>query len=174
MSIVAPRMNRIKPSPATMMNKHLRELRAAGRDIISLAIGQPDFDTPEYIREAAKKAIDDGATRYTAARGTIELREAICAASAKRRSGITYDPSEVVVSVGAKHTLFNLALALYDPGDEVLIPAPYWVSYPDMVLLAGGEPVIARMVRIGEACGSPSAARIPRMAKPPNPAHGSH
>ena len=112
--------------------------------MLSFSVGEPDFDTPEHIREAAKEAIDSGATRYTAARGTVELREAICAASAKRRSGVTYDPSEVVVSVGAKHTLFNLALALYDPGDEILIPAPYWVSYPEQVRLAGANPVIVQ------------------------------
>lgn len=110
--------------------------------MLSFSVGEPDFDTPEHVREAAKKAIDAGATRYTAARGIPELREAICAASAKRRKGVSYDPSEVVVSVGAKHTLFNLALALYDPGDEVIIPAPYWVSYPEQVRLAGAEPVI--------------------------------
>ena len=141
---VAQRLSAVKPSATVAVAQRARELKAQGIDVLSFSVGEPDFDTPEYIREAAKKAIDDGATRYTAARGTIELREAICAASAKRRSGITYDPSEVVVSVGAKHTLFNLALALYDPGDEVLIPAPYWVSYPEQVRLAGAEPVIVQ------------------------------
>ena len=141
---VAQRLSAVKPSATVAVAQRARELKAQGIDVLSFSVGEPDFDTPEYIREAAKKAIDDGATRYTAARGTIELREAICAASAKRRSGITYDPSEVVVSVGAKHTLFNLALALYDPGDEVLIPAPYWVSYPEQVRLAGAEPVVVQ------------------------------
>ncbi len=141
---VAQRLSAVKPSATVAVAQRARELKAQGIDVLSFSVGEPDFDTPEYIREAAKQAIDDGATRYTAARGTIELREAICAASAKRRSGVSYDPSEVVVSVGAKHTLFNLALALYDPGDEVLIPAPYWVSYPEQVRLAGANPVIVQ------------------------------
>mgnify|MGYP001813575008 FL=1 len=141
---VAQRLSAVKPSATVAVAQRARELKAQGIDVLSFSVGEPDFDTPEYIREAAKQAIDDGATRYTAARGTVELREAICAASAKRRSGVSYDPSEVVVSVGAKHTLFNLALALYDPGDEVLIPAPYWVSYPEQVRLAGANPVIVQ------------------------------
>jgi aspartate aminotransferase len=141
---VAQRLSAVKPSATVAVAQRARELKAQGLDVLSFSVGEPDFDTPEHIREAAKEAIDSGATRYTAARGTVELREAICAASAKRRSGVTYDPSEVVVSVGAKHTLFNLALALYDPGDEILIPAPYWVSYPEQVRLAGANPVIVQ------------------------------
>jgi aspartate aminotransferase len=141
---VAQRLSAVKPSATVAVAQRARELKAEGIDVLSFSVGEPDFDTPAYIREAAKKAIDAGATRYTAARGIVELRQAICEASAKRRAGVTYDPSEVVVSVGAKHTLFNLALALYDEGDEVLIPAPYWVSYPEQVRLAGANPVIVQ------------------------------
>ena len=141
---VAQRLSVVKPSATVAVAQRARELKAQGIDVLSFSVGEPDFDTPAHIREAAKKAIDSGATRYTAARGTVELREAICDASAKRRAGVTYKPSEVVVSVGAKHTLFNLALALYDEGDDVLIPAPYWVSYPEQVRLAGANPVIVQ------------------------------
>jgi len=141
---VAQRLSAVKPSATVAVAQRARELKAQGIDVLSFSVGEPDFDTPVHIREAAKKAIDSGATRYTAARGIVELREAICEASAKRRAGVTYDPSQVVVSVGAKHTLFNLALALYDEGDEVLIPAPYWVSYPEQVRLAGATPVIVQ------------------------------
>ncbi|NOQ85206.1 MAG: aminotransferase class I/II-fold pyridoxal phosphate-dependent enzyme, partial [Myxococcales bacterium] len=141
---VAQRLSAVKPSATVAVAQRARELKAQGIDVLSFSVGEPDFDTPVHIREAAKKAIDSGATRYTAARGIPELREAICEASAKRRAGVTYEPSQVVVSVGAKHTLFNLALALYDEGDEVLIPAPYWVSYPEQVRLAGANPVIVQ------------------------------
>ena len=141
---VAQRLSAVKPSATVAVAQRARELKAQGIDVLSFSVGEPDFDTPVHIREAAKKAIDSGATRYTAVRGIVELREAICEASAKRRAGVTYDPSQVVVSVGAKHTLFNLALALYDEGDEVLIPAPYWVSYPEQVRLAGANPVIVQ------------------------------
>lgn len=147
---VAQRLSAVKPSATVAVAQRARELKAQGIDVLSFSVGEPDFDTPAHVREAAKKAIDEGATRYTAARGTIELREAICEASNERRSGVTYDPSEVVVSVGAKHTLFNLALALYDPGDDVLIPAPYWVSYPEQVRLAEANPII---VETSEADG---------------------
>lgn len=139
---VARRLSAVKPSATVAVAQRARELKAQGIDVLSFSVGEPDFDTPLHIRDAAKKAIDDGATRYTAARGIIELREAICEASAKRRGGVAHDPADVVVSVGAKHTLFNLALALYDEGDEILIPAPYWVSYPEQVRLAGADPVI--------------------------------
>ncbi|MEM9727974.1 MAG: pyridoxal phosphate-dependent aminotransferase, partial [Myxococcota bacterium] len=139
---VARRLSVVKPSATVAVAQRARELKAQGIDVLSFSVGEPDFDTPEHIREAAKKSIDEGATRYTAARGILELREAICEASAKRRGGVSHDPSDVVVSVGAKHTLFNLALALYDEGDEILIPAPYWVSYPEQVRLAGANPVI--------------------------------
>ncbi len=139
---LAERLSRVKPSATVAIAQRARELQNEGVDVLSFSVGEPDFDTPTHIREAAKKSIDDGATRYTAARGIPALREAICARSKARRGGVAHDPSEVVVSVGAKHTLFNLALALYQEGDEVIIPSPYWVSYPEQVRLAGAEPVI--------------------------------
>ena len=132
---------------ASGLRQHLEQNAPKGvRWTLSASQGAPGMvaDTNSPFMQAAKNAIDAGATRYTAARGTVELREAICEVSAKRRAGVTYDPSQVVVSVGAKHTLFNLALALYDEGDEVLIPAPYWVSYPEQVRLAGATPVIVQ------------------------------
>ncbi|MGB8329758.1 MAG: pyridoxal phosphate-dependent aminotransferase [Polyangiales bacterium] len=139
---VARRLGTVKPSATVAVAQRARELKAQGIDVLSFSVGEPDFDTPAHICEAAKAAVDAGATRYTESRGLLDLRRAICEASAKRRAGVTYQPSEVVVSVGAKHTLFNLALALYDEGDEILIPAPYWVSYPEQVLLVGANPVI--------------------------------
>lgn len=141
---VAQRLSAVKPSATVAVAQRARELKAQGIDVLSFSVGEPDFDTPTHIRDAAKRAIDGGATRYTAARGIVELRNAICKASAERRGGISHDPADVVVSVGAKHTLFNLALALYNEGDEVLIPAPYWVSYPEQVRLAGATPVIVQ------------------------------
>ena len=138
---VAKRLDVIQPSATVAIAQRARELQSQGIDVLSFSVGEPDFDTPKHITEAAKKAIDDGATRYTAARGIMPLREAICA-SAKARRDTEFSPAEVVVSVGAKHTLFNLALALYNPGDEVIIPTPYWVSYPEQVKIAGGSPVI--------------------------------
>lgn len=156
---VAQRLSAVKPSATVAVAQRARELKAQGIDVLSFSVGEPDFDTPEFVRRAAKEAIDSGATRYTAARGTVELREAICAASAKRRAGVTYSPAEVVVSVGAKHTLFNLALALYDPGDEVLIPAPYWVSYPEQVRLAEATPVILETTEEQDFRLTPDALR---------------
>ncbi len=156
---VARRLSAVKPSATVAVAQRARELKAQGIDVLSFSVGEPDFDTPAHIRDAAKQAIDQGATRYTAARGIVELREAICQTSAKRRGGISHEPADVVVSIGAKHTLFNLALALYDEGDEVLIPAPYWVSYPEQVRLAGATPVI---VQTTEAAGfrmTPDALR---------------
>ena len=117
------------------------KLRAEGHKVYPFSVGEPDFETPAHIREAAKSALDRGATRYTAVTGTPELKAAICA-SAERHRGYRPEPAQVVVSAGAKHALFNLALALYQPGDEVIIPAPYWVSYPEQVRIVGATPVI--------------------------------
>ena len=152
---VAERLSAVKPSATVAVAQRARELKAQGIDVLSFSVGEPDFDTPEHIREAAKKAIDSGATRYTAARGVPELREAICEVSAKRRAGVTYTPAECVVSVGAKH----LALALYDPGDEIIIPAPYWVSYPEQVRLAGATPVIVQTTEADGFRMTPDALR---------------
>ncbi len=138
---VSKRMAAIKPSPTGAVLALATELKAAGRDIISLGAGEPDFDTPEHIKEAARKAIQDGATKYTPIDGTTSLKLAIQGKFA-RENGLNYDLSDILVSSGAKQSLFNLCLALLGPGDEAIIPAPYWVSYPDMVRLAGAEPVI--------------------------------
>ncbi|MEM7546831.1 MAG: pyridoxal phosphate-dependent aminotransferase [Pseudomonadota bacterium] len=141
MAFLADSLARVKPSPTIAVSTKARELKAAGRDIISLGAGEPDFDTPENVRNAAKAAIDGGQTRYTAPDGIPELKQAICA-KFKRDNNLTYTPSQISVSTGGKQVLYNALVATLNPGDEVVIPAPYWVSYPDMVLLAGGEPVI--------------------------------
>ena len=141
MSFLAQSLSRVKPSPTIAVTTRAAELRAEGRDIIGLSAGEPDFDTPRNIRDAAKAAIDAGKTRYTAPDGIPELKQAICDKFA-RENGLTYAPAQVSVGTGGKQTLYNALVATLDPGDEVIIPAPYWVSYPDMVLLAGGTPVI--------------------------------
>ena len=141
MAFIAARLGRIKPSPTIAISGKARDLKAAGRDIIALAAGEPDFDTPVHIREAAKAAIDKGDTRYTNVDGTPALKAAI-AAKFKRENGLDYRPSQIIVGTGGKQVLYNAFMATLDPGDEVVIPAPYWVSYPDMVELAEGKPVI--------------------------------
>jgi len=140
MSFLSDTLSRVKPSPTIAVTTKAQELRAAGRDVIGLGAGEPDFDTPENIREAGKRAIDEGKTRYTAPDGIIELKQAICD-KLKRDNGLSYTPKQVSVGTGGKQILYNALMATLNPGDEVIIPAPYWVSYPDMVLLAGGEPV---------------------------------
>ena len=140
MPFLANALSRVKPSATIAVTSKARELKAAGRDIIGLGAGEPDFDTPENIREAAKRAIDAGHTRYTAVDGIPELKAAI-SAKFKRENGLDYKPSQITVGTGGKQTLFNALMATLNPGDEVIIPAPYWVSYPDMVLLCGGTPV---------------------------------
>jgi aspartate aminotransferase len=141
MPFLSDSLARVKPSPTIAVTNKARELKAAGRDIIGLGAGEPDFDTPAHIKEAAKAAIDAGYTKYTAVDGIPELKAAICAKFA-RENGLTYTPEQVTVGTGGKQVLINALMATLNPGDEVVIPAPYWVSYPDMVLLAGGEPVI--------------------------------
>ncbi len=140
MAFLADSLSRIKPSATIAVTNKARELKAAGRDVIGLGAGEPDFDTPENIKEAAVKAIRDGQTKYTAVDGIPELKKAICDKFA-RENGLTYKPSQVSVGTGGKQVLYNALMATLNPGDEVIIPAPYWVSYPDMVLLAGGTPV---------------------------------
>ncbi len=135
------RVQQIKPSATLALVARTAELRAAGRDILSFGAGEPDFPTPSNVRAAAARAMDEGKTRYTAVAGVIELRRAIAASYAP--DGLTYDPGDVLVTSGAKHALFGALMALLDPGDRVVVPAPYWVSYPDMVKVAGGTPVIA-------------------------------
>ncbi len=138
---VSARVQRVKPSPTMAVTQMAAELKASGQDVIGLGAGEPDFDTPTHICEAAIAAIRAGDTRYTAVDGTVTLKDAIIA-KFKRDNQLAYGRDEILVSSGAKQTCFNLAAAVLNPGDEAVIPAPYWVSYPDMVLLADGEPVI--------------------------------
>ena len=138
---LSSRVQAIKPSPTLAVTNKAAELRAAGQDIIGLGAGEPDFDTPEHIKVAAIEAIRNGQTKYTAVDGTPALKKAIIA-KFKRDNGLEYEANQILVSSGGKQSFFNLALAILNPGDEVIIPAPYWVSYPDMVLVAEGKPVI--------------------------------
>jgi aspartate aminotransferase len=137
---VSQRVQKVKPSPTMAMTARAAKLKAEGKDIIGLAAGEPDFDTPVHISDAGVEAIRKGITRYTAVDGTTELKDAIIA-KFKRDNALTYERAQILVSSGAKQTCFNACLALLDPGDECVIPAPYWVSYPDMALLADGVPV---------------------------------
>ena len=141
MTFLSKTLARVKPSPTVAITQLARELADSGRDVIGLSVGEPDFDTPENIRAAAIAAINAGRTRYTAPDGIPELKAAICAKFA-RENDLTYRPSQVSVSTGGKQVLYNAFVATLNPGDDVIIPAPYWVSYPDMVLLAGGTPVV--------------------------------
>ena len=141
MSFIADSLSRIKPSPTVALTGKVAELKAAGRDIIGLGAGEPDFDTPDHVKQAGIDAINRGDTKYTAVSGTMALREAI-AGKFKRENGLVYAPDQITVGCGGKQVLYNAFMATLNPGDEVIIPAPYWVSYPDMVLLAGGTPVI--------------------------------
>ena len=138
---LSSRVQAIKPSPTLAVTNKAAELRAAGQDIIGLGAGEPDFDTPDHIKNAAIEAINAGQTKYTAVDGTPALKQAIIA-KYKRDNGLDYEPNQILVSSGGKQSFFNLALAVLNPGDEVVIPAPYWVSYPDMVLVAEGKPVV--------------------------------
>ena len=140
MPFLSDTLSRVKPSPTIAVTSKAQELARQGRDIIGLGAGEPDFDTPQNIKDAAKRAIDEGRTKYTAVDGIPELKAAICAKFA-RENGLAYTPAEITVGTGGKQVLYNAFVATLNPGDEVIIPAPYWVSYPDMVLLAGGTPV---------------------------------
>lgn len=138
---LSKRVQKVKPSPTLAMTARAAKLKAEGKDIIGLAAGEPDFDTPAHIADSGVEAIRKGITRYTAVDGTAELKDAIIA-KFKRDNGLTFERNQILVSSGAKQTCFNLCAAVLDPGDECLIPAPYWVSYPDMALLADATPVI--------------------------------
>ena len=142
MGFIADSLNRIQPSATIAVSTKARELKAQGRDIISLSAGEPDFDTPQNIKDAAKRALDEGKTKYTDVDGIPELKAAIVA-KFKRDNGLTYKPSQVSVGTGGKQVLYNALLATLNPGDEVVIPAPCWVSYADIVLLGAGKPVFA-------------------------------
>ena len=146
---LAGRVLQVPPSPTLAVNAKAKALKAAGENILNFSVGEPDFDTPEHVREAGKKAIDDGQTRYTAVPGIPELREAV-AMRLKADHGWDYHPDQIQICCGGKHGLYNIFQAMLNPGDEVLVPAPYWVSYPPMVQLAGGVPV---EVPLDEATG---------------------
>ncbi len=141
MAFLAQRLGRIKPSPTIAVTQKAADLKAQGRDVIGLGAGEPDFDTPDHIKAAAKAAIDRGETKYTAVAGTPALRQAI-SAKFKRENDLDYTPEQITVNCGGKQTIYNAIVATVEAGDEVVIPAPYWVSYPDIVLLAEGQPVI--------------------------------
>ena len=138
---VSKRVLRVKPSPTVALTGRVAQLKAEGKDIVSLGVGEPDFDTPKHIADVGIDAIRQGHTRYTPVDGNADLKDAIIG-KFKRENGISYTRNQILVSGGGKQTIFNLMMAILDPGDEAIIPAPYWVSYPDMVLLADGEPVI--------------------------------
>lgn len=140
MSIIAKRLSAVKPSPTLAVTTKAKELKAQGVDVVDLGIGEPDFPTPKHICDAAKAALDRGETKYVPVAGTLAFRQAICD-KLKRENGLDYTPDQITVNCGGKGTLYNLIIATVDEGDEVVIPAPYWVSYPDMVRLAGGTPV---------------------------------
>ena len=141
MSIISDSLKRIKPSPTIAVTTKARELKAAGKDVIGLGAGEPDFDTPDNIKEAAIKAIKEGDTKYTAVDGTPALKKAIVE-KFKRENNLDYSIDQITVGAGGKHVIYNAMMATLNKGDEVIIPAPYWVSYPDVVLLAGAKPVI--------------------------------
>ena len=143
MSIISDSLKRIKPSPTIAVSQKARELKAAGKDVIGLGAGEPDFDTPDNIKQAAIEAIKSGDTKYTAVDGTADLKEAIVK-KFKRENNLDYKVDQITVGAGGKHVIYNAMMATLNKGDEVIIPAPYWVSYPDMVLLAGGKPKVVK------------------------------
>src|SRR5690348_12702807 len=140
MSLVANRLKAIKPSPTLAVSAKAAKLKAEGKDVIAMGAGEPDFDTPQFIKDAAIAAINKGHTKYTAAGGTPSLKRAIIA-KFKRENGLDYTERQILVSCGGKQTSFNLCLAMLNPGDEAIVPAPYWVSYPDMAQMANAKPV---------------------------------
>jgi len=139
-TLLSATLNRVKPSPTVALTGRVAELKAAGKDVIGLGAGEPDFDTPDHIKAAAKAAIDAGHTKYTAVDGIAELKQAV-AAKFSRENGLAYETSQISVATGGKQILYNALMATLNPGDEVIVPAPYWVSYPDMVRMAGATPV---------------------------------
>ena len=141
MSIISDSLKKIKPSPTIAVTQKARELKAAGKDVIGLGAGEPDFDTPDNIKQAAIKAINDGDTKYTAVDGTPALKKAIVE-KFKKENNLDYTIDQITVGAGGKHVIYNAMMATLNEGDEVIVPAPYWVSYPDIVLLAGGKPVV--------------------------------
>ncbi|MCH8081485.1 MAG: pyridoxal phosphate-dependent aminotransferase [Proteobacteria bacterium] len=143
MAFLSENLSKIKPSPGLELQRLVTELKAAGKDVIGLGLGEPDFDTPDHIKEAGIRAIQDGQTKYTTVDGTIECKQAV-ALKFKRDNNLDFSTSQISVNSGTKQTIYNALVATLNPSDEVLIPAPYWMSYPDMVLLAGGVPAIVK------------------------------
>lgn len=141
--ILSEKIGIVEPSKTLAITSLAKSLKAEGKDVVSFGAGEPDFDTPDAIKDAGRKAIDAGFTKYTPASGTMELKKAI-AAKFKKDNGLTYDTSQVIVSCGAKHSIFNVFQVLCNPGDEVIVIAPYWLSYPEMIKLAGGKPVVVQ------------------------------
>ena len=141
MERLAKRIRTISPSLTLAISAKAKAMKAAGEDVVNFGVGEPDFNTPEHIIKAAEDALERGCTKYTPAAGLPELRRAICDKFA-RDNGLEYEPSQIIVSNGAKHSIFNVCFALLDPGDEVIIPAPYWLTYPEVVKVCGGVPVI--------------------------------
>ncbi len=158
MSILSSRARSLRPSPTLAINAKAKSMQAQGIHVVSFGAGEPDFDTPENIKRAAKKAIDDGFTKYTPVGGIDELKDAIIK-KFQRDSGLSYKRSEIIVSCGGKHSFYNLAQAVFEQGDEVIVPAPYWVSYPPMVALAGGTPVIVATTEKNEFKIAPEELR---------------
>ena len=140
---LSDRINSIQPSPTLAVTQKANELRQQGKDVIGLGVGEPDFDTPEFVKEAAIQAIKEGKTKYTAVDGIVELKDAVIR-KLERDNQLSYQRNEIIVSSGGKHSIYNLLSAWLNPGDEVVIPAPYWVSYPDMTKLVGATPVIVQ------------------------------
>jgi aspartate aminotransferase len=163
-SRIAARLSRVKPSPSSAAQDRAAALRRAGRDIVNMVVGEPDFDTPEHIRRAACAAIERGETRYTPAAGTLALREAIVE-KMERENGLSYTVKDIIVTIGAKHAIYNALSVTLEPGDEVIIPAPYWVSYPDMTLACEGEPVIVPCSEADEFKLTPTALEAAITAK---------
>ena len=140
MAVISRRAEKVSPSPTLAITAKAKAMQAEGIDVVNFGAGEPDFDTPQHIKDAAIKSLQAGFTKYTPTSGTLDLRKAICAKLA-RENGIEYMPDEIIVSLGAKHSIYNAVLATVDPGDEVIILAPYWVSYPEIVVMAGGKPI---------------------------------
>jgi aspartate aminotransferase len=140
---IAKRMKRVSPSPTLAIDSKAKQLKATGIDIVNFGAGEPDFDTPDYIKNAAIAAIKAGYTKYTPASGSMELKEAVCD-KLKKENGLDYSVKQIVINCGAKHSIYNIFQAILNPGDEVIIPAPYWVTYPEAVKLAGGKPVVMK------------------------------
>ena len=164
MGLTSDALGRIKPSATIALTQMARDLKAEGKDVISLSVGEPDFDTPDHIKQAAIAAINAGHTKYTPVSGIPELREAITR-KFKRENNLDYTPSQTIVGTGGKHVIFNALLATLNPGDEVIVVAPYWVSYPEMVLLCGGTPVTVDArgrARLQAAAGGSRKARSRR------------